>query len=373
MKIAHVSTFPPTRCGIAIYSSDLIDALPQHDHTKYALHSGRNATEEVAGHADASVPGELQRLAQDISSSGCDVVSLQHEFGIWGGANGENIAVFLESLSKPLVTTLHTTFNRGRRPQVQLYILRDLVGRSEAVFVLTDSSRSTLDRALGVKSDNVSVVPFGVPDLPYVRPMSVWSNEGGRTRRLSLCSIGFFRPNKGIEVIFEALRRLNAGGYEIDLTIAGEPQPQFAGQEAYLGSIRKLIRELDLADVVRVEARFLSRGEQVELVRRSHAGVFAYQDPDQASSGAIPLVMAAGRPVVCTPFEFARAKEWEVGGVTLAGGFGAEELAEALTRFGASAGDYLRGTKALFRHTRHWTWPKVGLVYSDAFRRVAAW
>lgn len=111
MKIAHVSTFPPMKCGIAFYASDLLDALPTFSQRKYVLHYGKNLTYDTVSHADASYRHNLRRLARAISDSDCEVVSLQHEFGIWGGKNGEHIVDFLEEITKPVVSTFHTTFS----------------------------------------------------------------------------------------------------------------------------------------------------------------------------------------------------------------------------------------------------------------------
>src|SRR2546430_1387451 len=97
-RIAHVSTFPPLRCGIASFASDLISATADLEHIRYGLHYGDPGAVEVRAHANANSAEELVALARLISSSDCDVVSLQHEFGIWGGREGENIHAFLDML-----------------------------------------------------------------------------------------------------------------------------------------------------------------------------------------------------------------------------------------------------------------------------------
>lgn len=367
MKVAHVSTFPEMKCGIALYTSDLLDALPLLKHRKYALHYGTNVTADATGHADVSQPSHMRELARDISQSDCHVVSLQHEFGIWGGQNGEHIFDFIEDLTKPIVATLHTTFRSSRRPATQLSILARLVERSAVTFVLTPNSRDTLCSALGIDSGAIAVIPHGVPNIPFSSPPGSWNPVGGVGPTCKLCSIGFFRPDKGIELVLHALRSLKDSGYQFEYVMAGEPQGQFEGQEQYFNDVNESIRELNLADRVRIIAKFLTRGEQIQIVQEAHAGVFAYQDPDQGSSGTIPLVMAAGRPVICTPFEFALAKEREVGGVTLAKDFDAAAIAEALARFFASGSNYLQDSRTLHERTRHWTWQAVGVAYAGAF------
>jgi hypothetical protein len=132
--------------------------------------------------------------------------------------------------------------------------------------------------------------------------------------------------------------------------------------------VRELVADLGLVSSVHIDARYLTRTEQIQVIHESHAGIFAYQGPDQASSGTFPLVLAMGRPVICTPFEFALAKELEIGeGVIVAEGFSSAAIVEALLRFFRSRPDYVQNTERLYERTRQWAWPTVGCAYAVAF------
>jgi glycosyltransferase involved in cell wall biosynthesis len=217
----------------------------------------------------------------------------------------------------------------------------------------------------------VSVIPHGVPDIAFVPPLLTPGRTSESVNIWKLCSIGFFRPDKGIEEILKALSLLKVRGQHFQYVIAGSPQSQFSQQKQYFHQIKELVSAMNLVDEVRIDARFLSRSEQIQLIQDTHAGVFAYQDPDQSSSGTIPLVMAAGRPVVCTPFEFAMAKQIEFGeGVIVAKDFSATALAEALTDLLGSTPHYLRRALTLHAQTRHWTWQTVGTTYAAAFEHA---
>lgn len=371
MKVAHVSTFPHMKCGIAFYASDLIDALPTFAHRKYALHYGKNPTDDAVSHANVAYRHNVRQLARAISNSDCDVVSLQHEFGIWGGVNGEYIFDFLEEITKPMVSTLHTTFSSNVRPAVQISILRSLVRRSVVSLVLTPKSRDTLYAALDLTPDAVSVIPHGVPDVPFVPPPFIDPRSLVEDQTWRFCSIGFFRPDKGLEQTLSALSLLKSSGRKFKYIIASSSQPQFIEQRQYSLQLQQLIAELELGDDVLMDARFLTRAEQIQVIQESHAGIFAYQFPDHASSGTIPLVMAAGRPVICTPFEFALAKKLEIEeGVTVAKDFSAPAIAEALEQFCSSAEEYIQSAFRLIIRTRHWNWKTVALAYADAFGRA---
>jgi glycosyltransferase involved in cell wall biosynthesis len=361
------------KCGIAFYVSDLIDSLPMLEHHKYALHYGINLTQDAVCHADVSTPVNLKKLARAISQSKCDVVSLQHEFGIWGGVNGEFIVDFLDETIKPLISTLHTTFRNSSRPAVQSSILRRIVNQSAVSFVLTPQSRETLCDALSLSHDAVSVVPHGIPDIPFV-PLTFANNRADKSARsLKLCSIGFFRPDKGLEETLRALSVLKSQGVAFQYVIAGSPQPQFMEQQSYLRNLKRTISELSLEDRVLLDIRFLNRSEQIQLIQDSHVGIFAYQTPYQSSSGTIPLVMAAGRPVICTPFEFALAKKLELDdGVILARDFGSAAIADAISQFILTECDYGSRDPRLNRQTREWLWRTVGSAYNSAFYKAHA-
>lgn len=374
MRIAHVSTFPEMRCGIAIYVDDLIKAIPEAEHSKWALHYGKNLTRDSVRDADVSKPDRLRLLARAISESGCDVVSVQHEFGIWGGGLGENIIGFLDELTKPLVATLHTTFDPRTRPPLQTAIIKRLVEQSARTVVLTEASMRLVGRLTGRNAKKVVMIPHGVPQAAFVPAPALWSQAGnanGTGNALSLVSVGFFRPDKGLEEILVAVWIVKRLGIKISYCIAGEPQRQFAGQEDYLHQISGLIKALGLRGAVRVSNTFLTVQEQMQSIRNAHAGIFAYQNQTHSSSGTVPLVLSAGRPVICTPFEYALTKRTELEGVRVADGFGAEAIANALVAFARERRNYRRVTRSLYRDTRGWTWSESGARYLSEFQLAA--
>jgi glycosyltransferase involved in cell wall biosynthesis len=204
-----------------------------------------------------------------------------------------------------------------------------------------------------------------VPDISFAAIAA--PNE---SRPWHFCAVGFFRPDKGIEETLHALAILKNAGVAFRFVMAGSPQPQFAGQVAYVERLEALAMQLGLGNTVRLRRAFLSREQQLALIRASHAGVFAYQDPDQSSSGTVPLVLASGRPVVCTPFEYAKAKRQELGeAVTVADAFDARAVAEALFGFIVARTRYDRITSDIHRATRPWLWSTVGKTYAAAFAK----
>ncbi len=365
--VAHVSTFHPLRCGIASFAEDLISATPDFDHIRYALVYG-GAASSAAKCANVNSPAELAELATTISESDCGVVTVQHEFGIWGGSEGENIHAFLDNLTKPMVTVLHTTFGPGARSDRQSQIVRRLIEQSVRSIVFTPAAKSSLEALLGRPSDRIVAILHGVPDLPFVEPSEAWTNGlPSRSHALRVITPGFFREDKGFETVLLALRELRASGVSVEYRIVGEPQEQFKAQARYCVQIESLIESLGLEDVASIDTRYLSVSEQAEAIRWAHVGVFAYQNPIQASSGTVPLVLSMGRPVVCTPFEYARAKHQEGPGVILADGFDPGSVAEALMTFIRMArhSDFARST---YDRMRNSTWAYSGAEFGSVWR-----
>ena len=370
MHIAHVSTFPPLRCGIASFASDMIGAVPDAVHSTYSLHYGENRVTEAMSSADVRSTQDLARLSAAISSSNCDVVSLQHEFGIWGGGEGEHIHAFLDKLSKPLVSVLHTTFGPYVRSAVQNDILQRLIDRSARVVVLTEMAKGSLELLLGRCLDKIVVIPHGVPDVSFAPAPDAWGDDrSGPPCRL--ITPGFFRESKGFETILLALRQLSAAGRPVHYTIAGEPQVQFAGQQGYREDLQSLIRSLGLESIVELDVRYLTTEEQINLIRGSHAGIFAYQDPAQSSSGTVPLVLAVGRPAICTPFEYAKAKAREGLAVHIAEDFGVRAVVRSIEALLDGRG-YAEAVERTYLSTREWVWRRVGVMIREEYQRAVS-
>jgi polysaccharide biosynthesis protein PslF len=340
--------------------------MPDFDHTRYALlYDDFQLTKTEC--ANVNSRQALARLARFISESDCDLVSIQHEFGIWGGHEGENIHSFLDDLTKPFSTVLHTTFGSNVRSQGQANIVRRLVEQSTKVVVLTEKSKESTEALLGRPERRIVVIPHGVPHFVYVEPPAAWMPVAQNPDRpIRMITPGFFREDKGMEVILCALRDLRNRGYNVSYCIAGEPQRQFERQAKYRAKIEGMIESLGLSGHVHIEGRYLSVPEQVAAIQSAHLGIFGYQEPTQASSGTVPLVMSLGRPVICTPFEYAVAKARESSGVFLATGFDSTSIAGAIERFVQSV-EYASLVKSTFDNTRPWTWTAVGARYSELF------
>jgi len=260
------------------------------------------------------------------------------------------------------LSILHTTFRSGTRSKTQEKIIERIIRRSKTVVVLTDRSKQSVEYLCGRPIDHAFVIPHGVPDFPYVEPPPMCRIGSETSRPIRLITPGFYRGDKGFEIILRAIFALQKRGYPITYEIAGEPQRQFDGQSQYRSGIDTLIKELNLESSVRIDCRYLPVPDQAVSIHAAHVGIFAYQDASQASSGTVPLVMGMGRPVLCTPFEYAMAKADEGPGVFLAKGFDESSIVDAIEEF-IRIENYAALTWSIYERTRAWTWSAVGTLF----------
>ena len=114
-KLALIGDYPPRKCGIATFTSDLFHAVadeyPSVDRTVVPVNDvdeGYEYPPEVSFEFSQQDLDSYRRAADFLNFSNADVVCLQHEYGLYGGPAGRHILALLRDLRMPIVTTLHT-------------------------------------------------------------------------------------------------------------------------------------------------------------------------------------------------------------------------------------------------------------------------
>lgn len=365
--VAHVSTYAPTQCGIASYTGDLVEALRGCRQAVVALDYGRARAEPVppvvAGIALRARAGYLE-AARQIAAGPVDVVSLQHEFGIFGGPDGAHILALLRGCAKPVVTTLHTVSTD--LPPARAAILDEVLARSARVVVLTEASADVCRVLWPHHADRLRVIPHGVPAVRLRMP-----GEVPLRRRLKadwvFVGSGHTWRHKGYHHALLALSLLADEGLDFRFVILGAGQQQFGGADDYEASLHRLALKLGIAErIVRVP-EFLPRRRMLEWFAAADAGLVTYTRASHNSSGVLPAMLACGRPVVATRFEYARAIAPTTPDVLLADLADPDDIARRLRELVSDRRGLARRMRRAHQQMQWRTWPKTAAMYRRVF------
>jgi glycosyltransferase involved in cell wall biosynthesis len=308
--VAHISTYPPRECGIATYTKALIESVG-HDrftHLVVALDDGKRHhqyDESVRLIIDPKNSSEFAQAARFLNESEVGVVSLQHEYGIFGGEWGGHILDLASSLEKPLITTFHTVLRQPAESARQT--LSELASASKYVVVTLRKAARLLIDVYEVPEGKVRVIQHGAPVRAHHDPLWEKARLGLSERRIALTS-GFLGPAKGIEYSLRAVKMLLKDYPDLVYIVVGETHPSLRREEgeAYRKMLEDLTGSLGLSRNVRFVDRFVSEEELAMFLSIADVYIAPYRGRDQVSSGTLTRATAAAKAIVATPTPFAR-------------------------------------------------------------------
>ena len=260
----------------------------------------------VLGTIAQAVRGDYVRTARMLGRLDVDVVLLQHEYGIFGGRDGEYVLSFARDLTQPLVVTLHTVLSEPTPHQAE--VLSELCAEAELVIVMTDTALELLVASGACAEEKVRVVPHGAPARLVARAAARQDASRASADGFRLSTFGLISPGKGLETAIEAMPALLERHPEIVYTIAGRTHPDIAHREGerYRLMLERRVLELGLDGSVEFDDRFLSLDQLSDLLAATDVFVTPYRSREQISSGALTFALAAGCAVVSTPYWYAQ-------------------------------------------------------------------
>ncbi len=293
-----------------------------------------------------------------IDAQSFDTVSVQHEYGIWGGPDGSHVLDFVRALRTPAVTTLHTVL-RYPTPS-QRRILVELVRSSAATIVMSTSAADLLARSYGTDPSHVEIVPHGVPYLPLVAPDTV-KPQMGLKGRLVILSFGLLGPGKGYEAAIAAMPAVAQADPTAMYVIVGVTHPELIRREgeAYRAGLEKLASSLGVAQHVRFVGRYVDARELGLWLTAADIFVTPYPNLEQIVSGTLSYAMGAGKAIVSTPYAYA-SESLASGRGRLVAADSAEALAEGLIELVLSSTLRKEHGRRAYEHSRMMLWPEVG-------------
>jgi glycosyltransferase involved in cell wall biosynthesis len=368
---AYVATYTPHRCGIATFTNDLATAVGRHE--IIALHPASalcSYPAEVRQRVRRDEWMDYLRAARSVSDGPAEVVSIQHEYGIWGGPDGAWVLDFVRALRTPAVSTLHTVLRSPTASQRR--ILAALVEASAATVVMSQAAASLLTSAYGVDPMRLEIVPHGVPDLPLVAPDSVKPRLGLQGRTVIL-SFGLLGPGKGYEAAIAAMPAVVRAVPSALYVILGATHPDLLRHEgeAYRNRLEATAANLGVADSVRFVDRFVSMAELGTWLQAADIFVTPYPNLEQIVSGTLSYAMSAGKAIVSTPYTYALERLADGRGILAEAG-SIPALSDALTSLAIDPGLRAIYGRRAYDHTRSMTWARVGAEYRRVFARAAA-
>ncbi|MEI6640905.1 MAG: glycosyltransferase family 4 protein [Novosphingobium sp.] len=373
MRIVFIGNALPRRCGIATFTTDLELAMRHQDDvsdTAIVAMCDPGGPCDYAPPVRRGVPqedaGAYLTAAEYINEAGYDVVSLQHEFGIFGGEAGNYLLGLIAALRIPLVTTLHTVLDQPS--EAQRAVMMAILAASARVVVMARKARAILIDTYGADPVRIVVIPHGIPDLPLVNALDAKRKLGFAGHRVIL-TFGLISPNKGIEVMIEAMPAVLAAAPDAVYVVMGATHPALlrAEGEAYRESLIARAHELGLDGHVVFLNRFAERPELLEHIAMCDVYVTPYLVEAQMTSGTLAYSHGLGRPVVSTPYWHAAELLADGSGVLVPfndpaalGGAVADLLTDETARLAMGRGAY--------RSSRPTTWTNTALRYHVAFR-----
>ena len=302
MRVGFLSSAPPTPCGLATFTTALGLAM-QRQEFEVGIVRVLDAEEAPVG-GDLPVWSELvahhsktRTHAIDALNS-CDVVMMQHEYGLYGGQDGSDVLRVLEGLRVPAVSILHTVLASPTRHQRD--VLNEVIRRSRHVVVMSAYAETTLRSANFIGATPLSVIPHGA------RRSTALSTRAVHERPV-LLSWGLLGPGKGIEWAIDALGMLKDLSPVPRYVVAGRTHPKVLAREgdAYRDSLVRRVQANGVEHMVSFDDSYRDLASLQTLIEDADVVLLPYDSKNQATSGVLVDAVAAGRPVIATAFPHA--------------------------------------------------------------------
>jgi glycosyltransferase involved in cell wall biosynthesis len=376
-RIAFVGNYAPRQCGIATFTTDLCESMADEYKGTACIALPVNDTE--AGYEyPPRVRFELtekdiesyRRAADFLNINNVDMVSLQHEYGIFGGKAGEYILALLRELRMPVVTTLHTVL---REPDPdQRRVLEDIVALSDRVVVMSQRGADFLQEVYHVPEEKISLIPHGIPDVPFVDP-SFHKDLFGVEGKSVLLSFGLLSANKGIENVINALPAILAEYPNVVYIVVGATHPHVILNEgeSYRLSLQWLAQEKGVEGNVIFYNRFVSPEELVQFISAADIYITPYLDAAQITSGTLAYTVGAGKAVISTPYWYAEEMLADDRGA-LVPFSDPQALANQVIDLLGNESKRHAMRKRAYLFGRDMIWPQVANQYMKTFERARA-
>jgi glycosyltransferase involved in cell wall biosynthesis len=374
-RLAFIGNHLPRRCGIATFTHDLHAAVssarPKLDTCVVAMadQAGEQAYKHPVRYTVRDhVLEDYARTADILNAERFDVVSLQHEYGIFGGEAGSHIIELLSRLNMPVVTTLHTVLENPT--STQRVVMRNIVDTSTSLIVMAEKGRELLKSVHNVPGHKIKVIPHGIPDFPFHTP-DVAKIKHGFVGKTVILTFGLLSPSKGIESVIDAMPGIVRSCPNAVYVVLGATHPNLVREqgEAYRDSLSARAERLGISDHVVFINQFVDQPELLEYISMCDLYVTPYLNEAQMTSGTLAYSFGLGKAVVSTPYW--HATELLSGGRGVLVPFGdAEAIGFEITSLLTDDDRRDAMRKRAYGLSRSMIWSQTAESYLAAFQRA---
>jgi glycosyltransferase involved in cell wall biosynthesis len=374
--IGFVGTYGPRRCGIASFTGSLAAAIAGTARRVQPMilavtePAGQYAyPAEVKFEIRQNIKADYARAAEFVNYSDVKLVSIQHEYGIFGGDDGGYILDFVRGLRVPAIATLHTVLKSPSDSQAA--IVHKLVAQCSQVIVMSQIAKDLLASSYGVRSPHVRIIPHGIPVMEGGSQQNAAKTRFSVAGRRMMLTFGLLSPNKGIETVIRALPRVVRAFPDLMYFVIGATHPVILRREgeAYRTMLEREAEHLGVRKNLMIRGQFVSDDELRNYLQAADVFVTPYLNEAQVTSGALSFAMGAGAAVVSTPYWHAQE--------LLADGRGRlfpfkdhAALGQILLDLFGSPAELQRVRAAAREFARAMAWPRIGDTYYDLISSV---
>ena len=296
--VGILSTHPPTQCGLATFSSALADGLRANgvDVNVVRIADGSpSADSRIIGELVNGVSVSVAETSELLNQG--DLAVIQHEYGIYGGVDGDEVLDIIDGLRVPSIVIMHTVL-KDPTPH-QRSVLESVASMADRVVVMSEAAQTRLCLGYNVDRRKISTIPHGATVIANAQVK--------RSGRPTLLTWGLLGPGKGIERVIDAMDSLRNLPGRPRYLVAGRTHPKVlaADGEAYRDARIEQARRCGVADAVTFDADYKGLSSLTALIQSSAAVVLPYDSTEQVSSGVLVDAIANGRPVIATAFPHA--------------------------------------------------------------------
>lgn len=374
-NVSLLGNYLPRRCGIATFTSDLADALAAaapnvgvHTVAMNDRPEGYRYPSRVWFEVNENRLGEYKLAADFLNMSGVDVVSLQHEFGIFGGDAGAHLYDLLPRLRMPVVATLHTVL-KDPEPKYRDG-MAELAKHCDRFVVMAERAYDFLTDIYKIDKSRIRLIHHGIPDVPFVDP-AFYKDQFGVEGKKVIFTFGLLGPSKGLENMIEALPAVIAKHPDAVYMVLGATHPgvlAHSGEEYRLG-LQRRAKELGVDKHIVWFNKFVELEELVEFLGSADVYVTPYENEAQITSGTLAYALGTGKATVSTPYWYAQEM--------LADGRGklvpfkdTKAMSDAIIDLFENEVSRHAMRKKAYQFTREMRWSNIAEQYLDLFAEV---